>query len=473
MNLKNDLNLSFISKVMSDNVLFASSMLPLIETPTTGDIVGNGLDLGPIREPLSTVIPMTIVYALILITGVIGNIITCLVISRNRYMHTATNYYLFSLAVSDLLLLVLGLPQEIYQLWHRYPYALGEVFCVLRGFTSEASTNSSVLTITAFTIERYVAICHPLKAHTMSKLSRAVKLIIIIWFLGLICAVPIAYQFGIVYDYNSDGVIQESAACSIKRVIPYLNEHTFTISSLLVFVIPVTIISVLYMLIGLKLRFSAAVRNKQMTSNSKNECELTVRNGSTHSRYQSSKRPIEHKSSSNSTNSLAQRRAVIKMLIAVVVAFFVCFAPFHAQRLMAIYVKNPTQSEIIFHSILSYISGVTYYLSATINPILYSIMSVKFRQAFKDTFMKCFVKQRTSNRLGKFVGSTSSYSHIRFNSKLKSNLSRTEMSQCLSDNKANDSNNNSSININKKQANGDIISDFIPLSRYSQQYKNV
>lgn len=64
--------------------------------------------LGPPRDPLSTVIPMTLVYSVILTTGVTGNICTCIVIYRNRYMHTATNYYLFSLAVSDLLLLVLG-----------------------------------------------------------------------------------------------------------------------------------------------------------------------------------------------------------------------------------------------------------------------------------------------------------------------------------------------------------------------------
>jgi len=36
-------------------------------------------------------------------TGVIGNVTTCVVIARNSYMHTATNYYLFSLAISDML----------------------------------------------------------------------------------------------------------------------------------------------------------------------------------------------------------------------------------------------------------------------------------------------------------------------------------------------------------------------------------
>lgn len=47
-------------------------------------------------------------YSLILILGIVGNLFTCLVIAKNASMHTATNYYLFSLAVSDLMSLVLG-----------------------------------------------------------------------------------------------------------------------------------------------------------------------------------------------------------------------------------------------------------------------------------------------------------------------------------------------------------------------------
>jgi len=159
--------------------------------------------MGPVRDPLTTVIPMTIVYALILLTGVIGNVCTCIVIARNKYMHTATNYYLFSLAVSDLLLLILGLPQELYLLWQKYPYVFGESVCILRGLSSEISTNASILTITAFTVERYVAICHPLKAHTMSQLPRAIKTILLIWAFSAICAIPVAYQFGIIYNVSS------------------------------------------------------------------------------------------------------------------------------------------------------------------------------------------------------------------------------------------------------------------------------
>lgn len=55
-----------------------------------------------------TLILLTVIYVIIFITGVLGNVVTCIVIAKNKGMHTAVNYYLFSLAVSDLLLLVSG-----------------------------------------------------------------------------------------------------------------------------------------------------------------------------------------------------------------------------------------------------------------------------------------------------------------------------------------------------------------------------
>ncbi len=51
---------------------------------------------------------MTVVYVIMFLTGVAGNVAVCVVIIKNRSMHTATNYYLFSLAVSDLVILLLG-----------------------------------------------------------------------------------------------------------------------------------------------------------------------------------------------------------------------------------------------------------------------------------------------------------------------------------------------------------------------------
>lgn len=80
---------------------------------------------------------------------------------------------------------------------------------------------------------------------------------------------------------------------------------------------------------------------------------------------------------------------IFSISVAVVVAFFICWAPFHVQRLYTIYATFPKPDEkthslyLRIYELVTYISGVLYYVSATTNPILYSIMSVKFREAFK------------------------------------------------------------------------------------------
>ncbi len=65
-------------------------------------------NLGPRKNNLSFIIIMCLVFIVILLTGLFGNISTCCVIILNNCMHTTTNYYLFSLAVSDVLSLIIG-----------------------------------------------------------------------------------------------------------------------------------------------------------------------------------------------------------------------------------------------------------------------------------------------------------------------------------------------------------------------------
>lgn len=200
-------------------------------------------DLGPPRDSLEIVIPVTIIYTLIFVSGVIGNISTCIVIKKNRSMHTATNYYLFSLAISDFLLLLSGVPQEMYFIWSKYPYVFGEYFCIGRGVLAETSANATVLTITAFTVERYMAICHPFLGQAMSKLSRAIRIIVLIWLVSVLTAIPQAAQFGII-------ALNGIEKCTVVRNII---QHSFQLSTFIFFIAPMSIILVLYLLIGLRL----------------------------------------------------------------------------------------------------------------------------------------------------------------------------------------------------------------------------
>jgi len=80
--------------------------------------------------------------------------------------------------------------------------------------------------------------------------------------------------------------------------------------------------------------------------------------------------------------------------VAVVVAFFICWAPFHTQRLISIYsspddVEQRAAASKALQAVLFYSSGILYYVSSVINPILYNIMSLKFRRAFKTTLCRC------------------------------------------------------------------------------------
>lgn len=168
--------------------------------------------------PLSQLVPTTICYALIFVAGILGNVVTCIIINKNKSMHTATNYYLFNLAISDLLLLICGMPLDLYNMWIPLQYPFGTSLCMSLGMLSETTTNATVLTITSFTVERYIAICHPFRQHTMD-LNRAVKFIFAIWIVSFCLAIPQFIQFGVIEE-------QGNVICTVSErlwpIIPFV-----------------------------------------------------------------------------------------------------------------------------------------------------------------------------------------------------------------------------------------------------------
>ncbi|XP_043492653.1 neuropeptides capa receptor-like [Polistes fuscatus] len=309
--------------------------------------------LGSKYLPLQLVLPITFAYVIIFVTGVFGNIMTCIVIKKNPTMQTATNYYLFNLAISDLLLLVLGLPNELSIFWEQYPWQFGLYMCKLRAFVSEMSSYASVLTIVTFSLERYLAICHPLHLYTMSGLKRPIRFILGTWIVALIFAIPFAVYTTVNYiEYppESGRYSEDSALCAmLLHNMPKF--PLYELSCIIFFLIPMVFIVVLYVRMCLRIQRNTLGHSIE---------------GSVH----------------GETRQAHSRKAIVRMLIAVVIMFFVCWAPFHAQRLL--YVHRTSY----FHDInewLHPLSGCLYYFSTTVNPILYNVMSVKYRTAFKET----------------------------------------------------------------------------------------
>jgi hypothetical protein len=107
-----DVNNSSFSRVITnqDGLQTYTSIEPHVSTNAKNLTREETLEMlmGPRRKTLTFIIIMSSVYSLILFCGIIGNITTCLVIICNSCMHTNTNYYLFSLAVSDFLSLLSG-----------------------------------------------------------------------------------------------------------------------------------------------------------------------------------------------------------------------------------------------------------------------------------------------------------------------------------------------------------------------------
>lgn len=215
--------------------------------------------LGPRRSPVF--LPVCLIYLTIFLVGVVGNVLTCTVIARNKVMWTPTNYYLFSLAVSDLLVLLLGMPLELYELWQNYPFLLGRAGCYFKTFIFETVCLASILNVTALSVERYIAVVHPLRAKYVVTRTHAKRVILTVWGVSLLCAVPNTSLHGIFFLHShSVGPagqmnleIPDSAICTLVKP-RWIYNLTIQVTTLLFFVLPMLTISVLYMLIGLQLK---------------------------------------------------------------------------------------------------------------------------------------------------------------------------------------------------------------------------
>lgn len=168
----------------------------------------------------------------------------------------------------------------MYSIWEAYPFRFGVVFCVLKSYVQEGTAYASVLTITAFTVERYAAICHPIRFKSFSNLSRSVKAILAVWIVSLFFALPYALCgeiFYYVFDPNTNEPLTDSLVCSVSLEYQDTMIYMFQISAFAFFLIPMTIILVMYVLIGVTLYRSDIIGDSRILSK-KSTCATGKRN---------------------------------------------------------------------------------------------------------------------------------------------------------------------------------------------------
>lgn len=198
--------------------------------------------------PVPVLTGITVTCSLLFLVGISGNLLTILVVLKYKDMRTTTNLYLCSMALSDLLIF-LCMPLDLYRVWRYRPWNLGEHLCKLFQFISESCTYSAVLSITALSVERYMAICFPLRAKVLVTRGRVKALILLLWFVALCCAGPIFVLVGVEHENGTDPHETNECKATEHAIQSGLLTIMVWISSVFFF-LPVLCLSVLYSLIS-------------------------------------------------------------------------------------------------------------------------------------------------------------------------------------------------------------------------------
>ncbi|XP_023935417.2 neuromedin-U receptor 2 [Bicyclus anynana] len=288
-----------------------------------------------------------------MVLSLIGNICTCTVITREKSMRTPTNCYLLNLAITDLMVTIF-VPVEIYIIWVPDFYPLGEQGCRIHFLLWDLLSSCSVLTILAFTIERYLVIAKPFLRQKLLLTSRVFKIIIVNWVVSSIFSVPSVY-----YVYFVER--KENVYCFLT--VPDKEKTYLVAVELFIFYgIPMTVIFGMYVMIAIKLKSNKAASRPSVVYGKQN------------------------------------RNKAVKMLAAVAAFFFICWSPYTVLRIMILIPSLRYQDHYNLWRVFIYLSSINSYMSAAVNPILYGLMSRRFRRAFKDLLQgKKIPNRNTSN----------------------------------------------------------------------------
>ncbi|NWI90913.1 TRFR protein, partial [Pitta sordida] len=292
--------------------------------------------------------------------GIAGNAMVVLVVLRTKHMVTPTNCYLVSLAVADLIvLLAAGLPNisEVVASW-----VYGYVGCVCITYLQYLGINISAWSIAAFTVERYIAICHAIKAQFLCTVSRAKRIIASLWLFTSLYCLMWFFLVDTTQETFSDGA---QVSCGY-RVSRSLYMPIYFLDFAVFYVIPLGLAAVLYSLIARMLFMSPLPATPQ------HSCLGSMHQGSS-----------LKLSCRGNKGALSSRKQVTKMLAVVVVLFALLWMPYRT-----LVVVNSFMDPPYLDTWFLLFCRMCIYLNSAINPIIYNLMSQKFRAAFRKLY-KC------------------------------------------------------------------------------------
>ncbi|XP_058797850.1 allatostatin-A receptor-like [Phymastichus coffea] len=310
-------------------------------------------NLDSLQTIISIVVP--IFFGLICVLSVIGNSLVIVIVASNASMRSTTNILIINLAVADLLFAVFCIPFTATD--YVLPYWIfGDVWCRIVQYLIIVTACASVYTLVLMSLDRYLAVVHPIASMSMRTEGRACIAVGIIWIVILTSSIPVLFIHG-EYDEPLSPCDTTSTSQAYCRILPDANwplfQATFFGAS---YVVPLTLISVLYFLMLIRL----------------------------------------WKGTRTSVGSRRGRKRVTRLVLVVVGVFALCWLPIQVILLLKSMGLYTMISSTVALQILSHILA---YMNSCINPILYAFLSENFCKAFRK-IIYCRSRKSRQTRLG-------------------------------------------------------------------------
>lgn len=289
-----------------------------------------------------TLVP--IVYGCNFVIGIVGNSMVVAVLYCYMKLKTVANIFVLNLAVSDLTFLI-TLPMWATFTATGYQWPFGGFLCKASAGLVIFNLYTSIFFLTALSIDRYLAIVHPVRSRRFRTVVYARITCVLIWLFAFVLSVPTALTRDVHIIKKTNETVCAILHPSEKytETLKHLLLAISVMKSLLGFLVPFIIIITCYCLIG---RALLGARHIQKSSRSRDD-------------------------------------EVLRMLAAAVLAFFLCWVPhqvFHFMQLLTqlILTKNCAILEII-DTAMPFTICIAYFNSC-VNPIVYGFVGHNFRK---------------------------------------------------------------------------------------------
>ncbi|CAF3301298.1 unnamed protein product [Rotaria socialis] len=308
------------------------------------------VDSAPPMPPSYLQATALIIYTLLSILTVGGNALVCFIVFHFMGVITVTNLFIANLALTDLFIGLFCIPIVFISDYLLSDWPFGEFMCKFTSFAQSVVVVCTVYTLVAMSVDRYIAIIHPLKPKLTRKQCRL--LIALLWAFSILFSSPIFIDMDIkhtCFHRDSDNITEHSQTVCEAMILPSSLQAAYNFATItIIYIVPLCVLTIVYIRLGWRLHQSRAP-------------------GEAHS-----ERDAKIKKS---------KQKVIKMCFVVVIMFGVCWLP------MQLYtnILRPYLTEIIHEKYVPHVYFAFHLMAMSnscVNPAIYGVMSSKFRAGY-------------------------------------------------------------------------------------------